>query len=982
MQFPLKTFVVAAALLLGGSLPGNAQQAGSSDPALQALSPEAQAAVERPSPALQQRTHNTSVGRVDTKNGVQRSVRRVKPLETASSSPEQAARRYLRRDHKKLGLPASLRSLQLQQVTQSPGGYHVRFQQVANGFPVHEGGLKVNLDRSLQPLSAYNSTYPHLWSPTTNLPQAPVISRSQAQQLARKAVSNAGAVSLQQLMVYPSKPARLVWQITAWPDKVAAEWVLLIDAVTGELVAGFNSATRLHPSHPSKKSFSTEASLPPRTAQPPKETTSMQTNGSGYVFDPDPVTTAGSSYGGKYVDQNDNTSPALEEELLLVPLPQLTQNDTGGVSLSGPFVQVVGTNPRSSSAYNYTPPVEDSPDAFRYTRDRYGFEAVNAYYHIDKSQRYLQSLGFTNRPEKAINVNPHGEGRKDNSFYYPGQNLISFGTGGIDDAEDGGVIWHEYAHAVLESAAPNYLRSAGYSERRAFHEGWADYWAGSYRRSLGTAQETVSPAGYNWRQLFPWDGHNEFWNGRYISHPGTYPASLAGNIYQDGLLWTATLMEIFTALEERYGYPPQEARRVLDQLNLQSHHYLPPPSLFTLEEAAHALVEADLQLHDGKYRPTLIERLSARGFVDPSTYGPRLTFSPPEDVQYANGALRFSVQVTGRAFAVEKVRVYYRRIESTGSYQRATLSAAADSLFTGSLTVNNQPGLIEYYLEAVDQAGVASKFPAAGAQQPLMAKVGTVAQTNLLSGLRSTGRWQPVNDIWQTTDTTDDQPDRQVSSLIFAPVALPENPDARLYFVLDHQYRLLPEKAAGNLKISTNQGRSWQPLAPRNDYPARTDLAPLQNEPVFTGSTGSTSGTQSVFNLSEYAGQQIQLRVDLAHDELAGTTNFWKVQQAQLYQATLDQTLRSSRKLTLHANYPDPFSTNTTVHFTLPSATSVTLELYDPTGRRVAVFTNRRYTAGTHTVTFGRANLANGIYFLRLVTDNQTAAVEPVRLVR
>src|SRR5690606_6231376 len=128
---------------------------------------------------------------------------------------------------------------------------------------------------------------------------------------------------------------------------------------------------------------------PSTSAMPGQDasTTAVQmVDGMGWVFDPDPVSSAGVEYGGAFVDNNDADLDVLTNQLFTVTLRDIAQGPDQLYRLQGPFVIVDG----SSSAY--TPPAEAAPDAFTYTRADDRFEAVMAYYHIDKSQRYLQSL--------------------------------------------------------------------------------------------------------------------------------------------------------------------------------------------------------------------------------------------------------------------------------------------------------------------------------------------------------------------------------------------------------------------------------------------------------------------------------------------------------------------------------------------------------------------------------------------------------------
>jgi len=65
------------------------------------------------------------------------------------------------------------------------------------------------------------------------------------------------------------------------------------------------------------------------------------------------------------------------------------------------------------------------------------------------------------------------------------------------------------------------------------------------------------------------------------------------------------------------------------------------------------------------------------------------------------------------------------------------------------------------------------------------------------------------------------------------------------------------------------------------------------------------------------------------------------------------------------ANYPNPFNPITTITFSLPEASQVRTEVYDLTGRCVAVLCDRHYPAGTYSVQFDGTALASGVYIIR-----------------
>jgi hypothetical protein len=77
------------------------------------------------------------------------------------------------------------------------------------------------------------------------------------------------------------------------------------------------------------------------------------------------------------------------------------------------------------------------------------------------------------------------------------------------------------------------------------------------------------------------------------------------------------------------------------------------------------------------------------------------------------------------------------------------------------------------------------------------------------------------------------------------------------------------------------------------------------------------------------------------------------------------------RAYRLHANVPNPFNPTTTIHYELPAAGHVTLDVLDVRGRLVRTLVNGRVEAGRRAVLWeGRDDdgqrVASGVYFYRL----------------
>ncbi|KAF0139517.1 MAG: hypothetical protein FD122_3186 [Stygiobacter sp.] len=80
----------------------------------------------------------------------------------------------------------------------------------------------------------------------------------------------------------------------------------------------------------------------------------------------------------------------------------------------------------------------------------------------------------------------------------------------------------------------------------------------------------------------------------------------------------------------------------------------------------------------------------------------------------------------------------------------------------------------------------------------------------------------------------------------------------------------------------------------------------------------------------------------------------------------------------LYQNYPNPFNPETTISFSIPKSSHVTLKVFDVLGREVATLIDEYKQAGTYYEKFNvetrhGASLHSGVYFYQLRVDNFTA---------
>ena len=74
----------------------------------------------------------------------------------------------------------------------------------------------------------------------------------------------------------------------------------------------------------------------------------------------------------------------------------------------------------------------------------------------------------------------------------------------------------------------------------------------------------------------------------------------------------------------------------------------------------------------------------------------------------------------------------------------------------------------------------------------------------------------------------------------------------------------------------------------------------------------------------------------------------------------------SPKNYYLSQNYPNPFNPSTTISFSIPERSFVTLKVYDMLGREVANLVNEELEPGSFEKTFDASTLSSGVYIYRI----------------
>jgi hypothetical protein len=216
-----------------------------------------------------------------------------------------------------------------------------------------------------------------------------------------------------------------------------------------------------------------------------------------------------------------------------------------------------------------------------------GFEAASAYHHIDSAIYYLETLGYVGAKrifKNPLKVNVNGT-PEDNSWYSPWNKQLTFGTGEIDDGEDGETILHEFGHALQDAIVPDFGQS---QEAAAMGEGFGDYFAASFFAA-------EKPERYQ-ACVMTWDGLLIGLRAgsdppclRRVDHDWSYDDfNPDDGEHDNGEIWSATLWEIHNAL----------GGEMADRLIVESHFQ--QDGFTSFAKGARAIIDVDRNLNQGR----------------------------------------------------------------------------------------------------------------------------------------------------------------------------------------------------------------------------------------------------------------------------------------------------------------------------------------------------------------------------------------------
>jgi hypothetical protein len=84
------------------------------------------------------------------------------------------------------------------------------------------------------------------------------------------------------------------------------------------------------------------------------------------------------------------------------------------------------------------------------------------------------------------------------------------------------------------------------------------------------------------------------------------------------------------------------------------------------------------------------------------------------------------------------------------------------------------------------------------------------------------------------------------------------------------------------------------------------------------------------------------------------------------YSKTIEVDINPVKKYELSQNYPNPFNPATTIRYSIPVSSQISLKVYDVLGNEAASLINENKEPGSYKVEFDASGLSSGIYFYKL----------------
>lgn len=133
----------------------------------------------------------------------------------------------------------------------------------------------------------------------------------------------------------------------------------------------------------------------------------------------------------------------------------------------------------------------------------------------------------------------------------------------------------------------------------------------------------------------------------------------------------------------------------------------------------------------------------------------------------------------------------------------------------------------------------------------------------------------------------------------------------------------------------------------------------------------STGVPVACFNLPPSAAELYLNDLFWRYDEVDNTLNSYSI---NVVGDAAENSKQVTSEFNLLQNYPNPFNPSTTISFTIPRTSFVSLKIFDALGTEVSSIISEEMSSGSYTIEWNADKFTSGVYFYRLQAGNFTAA--------
>ncbi len=164
--------------------------------------------------------------------------------------------------------------------------------------------------------------------------------------------------------------------------------------------------------------------------------------------------------------------------------------------------------------------------------------------------------------------------------------------------------------------------------------------------------------------------------------------------------------------------------------------------------------------------------------------------------------------------------------------------------------------------------------------------------------------------------------------------------------------------------------KSTHPLIPSREGKERSDRGVFETIGFVNGHGNSNSPKEYSFVDSSPLSGVVSYR--LKQIDIDGKFEYSQV---------IELKNNLSKEYILEQNYPNPFNPTTVISYSIPTASHVSVKVFDVLGNTITTLVNKTQAIGSYKVNFNASELSNGIYFYK-ISANEFTSIKKMMLIK